>query len=703
MATLFNQHRLSTIIRSVGIGIGFSLALNIGWAQSNPEPQSAALPQLFKAPSDIAKRATKSAPVSPSVSPAAVVQFNSAEMHRLAPASEVELTLPNGKHTIIFERAEQLSGGNANWVGYLKNHGKDYRVLITSGPSGSFGTIKTPDGEFNLSPGDGHDWLVDMNQERKLVPEIDLHDDVAIPPPSDHIKLESKPKYAPFPVKSGAASSISSGTGTELMEKALPAPQVFVDLMIVYTQGFATKLGAGLAARLDALVLAANQSYIDSEVAITLRLVRSVSVNYSDVTEDDDALYAITPGGSSFNATIFGNIESQRAAAGADLVVLLRDGGNSSGHGIAWISHSNPHPNNLYSVTTGCVTGCPLVFIHELGHNMGNAHDRAIAAWQDGGTATPSEGAYSYSFGNMYCVSGALTCNPYLTPGNGGCASNQQPTCSTSNTNNFGTLMSYYNPQRIYKFSNPNVTCTPSGGSAQPCGVANVSDNARSMNNMRTVLSGIKTAPNTVASTTSLSSSLNPSISGQSVQFTATVSGGAGTATGTVAFRDGAATLSGCAAVALVSGSASCSTTVLSVGSHGMTAQYAGNASYSPSTSSSLTQTVNAPPTAPSAPTNVSVTAGAGKATFTFSAPASNGGSTITSYGASCSASGQTTRSATGSTAPITVTGLVGGVSYTCSVTATNSIGTSSASTSVALTPLRPKGMISTLMLLLLN
>lgn len=91
--------------------------------------------------------------------------------------------------------------------------------------------------------------------------------------------------------------------------------------------------------------------------------------------------------------------------------------------------------------------------------------------------------------------------------------------------------------------------------------------------------------------------------------------------------------------------------------------------------SSTATATPHAP-TAPSAPTGVSANAGNAQATVSFSTPAS-GGSPITSYTVTSSPGGLT---ASGSSSPITVTGLTNGQSYTFTVTATNAIGTSSAS-----------------------
>jgi thermitase len=88
--------------------------------------------------------------------------------------------------------------------------------------------------------------------------------------------------------------------------------------------------------------------------------------------------------------------------------------------------------------------------------------------------------------------------------------------------------------------------------------------------------------------TTALTSSLNPSISGQSVTFTATVSPSA--ATGTVTFLDGTTTLG---TGTLAAGLATFPTSSLSVATHSITAKYAGNSSYSASTSPVVSQVVN--------------------------------------------------------------------------------------------------------------
>ncbi|WP_348730791.1 Ig-like domain-containing protein [Rheinheimera texasensis] len=100
--------------------------------------------------------------------------------------------------------------------------------------------------------------------------------------------------------------------------------------------------------------------------------------------------------------------------------------------------------------------------------------------------------------------------------------------------------------------------------------------------------------------------------------------------------------------------------------------------------SSGSTHTV-AIPTAPDAPTIGVATPGNGQASVAFTAPGNDGGSAITSYTVTSSPGGFT---GTGASSPIVVNGLTNGTSYTFTVTATNAIGTSTASgASAAVTP----------------
>jgi parallel beta-helix repeat protein len=99
------------------------------------------------------------------------------------------------------------------------------------------------------------------------------------------------------------------------------------------------------------------------------------------------------------------------------------------------------------------------------------------------------------------------------------------------------------------------------------------------------------------ATTTTLRSSLNPSLFGQSVTFGATVvfPGSTAVPQGTVTFRDGATTLGTGSLDG--TGAASFATTQLTVGSHSITAAYGGSTNANASTSPILIQIVNPVPT----------------------------------------------------------------------------------------------------------
>ncbi len=448
-------------------------------------PAAAAGPQLLR-PSTLA--APKAGAPKVAV-PGIPVEFNAREMLALRHGDEVQLTLPNGvTHDYIFELAQRHGGDVASWVGRHKELGKEHRVIITNGPGGSYGILSTPGREYRLVPGGARDYLVDMTEEQARLPAIDLGTDFLFPPPRPKGLRDEEPVNLP------ETTIAIPGVNTVGIGKVTPSPQHIVDLMIVYTNGLAANLGPNLATRLNFLVTRANTAYADSEVAITLRLVNTTMVTYSDATSDLAALNAISPLSGSFNAGTFGSIESIRNSAGADLVALLRNGSNFGGSGIAWVGSSAPSAPYMYSVTTGCVAGCESVFIHEVGHNMGNMHDRHTASWQEGGTPTPPQGAFPYSYGYAFCLSGSLTCNPTVP---GGCAS--QPECSPNSVSNFSDIMAYFHAstERIYKFSNPAINCSTTGDATpRPCGVSEVSassaNTALSMNNNRVALSSLK-------------------------------------------------------------------------------------------------------------------------------------------------------------------------------------------------------------------
>ncbi|NMO49956.1 hypothetical protein HH310_01935 [Actinoplanes sp. TBRC 11911] len=144
------------------------------------------------------------------------------------------------------------------------------------------------------------------------------------------------------------------------------------------------------------------------------------------------------------------------------------------------------------------------------------------------------------------------------------------------------------------------------------------------------------------------------------------------TATSTPGNVTGTCTSSPCTVTGLTNGTA-----------YTFTVHASNAAGDSPESAASHTVT---PATAPDSPTAVSATAGDAQATVTFTAPADDGGATITGFTATSTPDGRT---GTCSSSPCIVTGLANGIAHTFTVHATNSAGNSAESAaSAAVTPI---------------
>lgn len=130
-----------------------------------------------------------------------------------------------------------------------------------------------------------------------------------------------------------------------------------------------------------------------------------------------------------------------------------------------------------------------------------------------------------------------------------------------------------------------NITFTPGGAGAR-AGKVTIA-NSFSILPSAVGLTGNGIGQPTTA--TVVTSSANPSVFGQSVTLTATVSSSGGAPTGSVTFSDGSTVLG---SEPLANGQATFTSSSFSVGSHSITAVYGGDGTYQASTGS-LTQSVN--------------------------------------------------------------------------------------------------------------
>ena len=359
------------------------------------------------------------------------------------------------------------ANGIWTWVGTVETVHGAQQVVLTFGKEGVFGLIPQAS---------GHPLRIVTSQGETRVVETSA---AAMTRSTQTLRLRSQRDYAipPRIASKGGQNTLMMRAAADaaVRQAAATSGPVTIDVMVAYSQGFENMLGSQRLAliRIQNLVDITNQAYIASGVNQQIRLVHTTAVSYPDNTSNQSALDDITGVDENGNPVSIpaslASIASLRTQYGADLVVMMRryDNSTQGDCGVGWLIGGGqtaivPSESSAYGysvVSDGNSGGyycLDTTFAHELGHNMGDAHDRANAT---------SPGAYSYSYGYV---------------GNG--------------TNGFSTIMAYgvdtQTPLAV--FSNPNIsTCQNT-----PCGVADSStssaDNAHSMNNTAALIAAFE-------------------------------------------------------------------------------------------------------------------------------------------------------------------------------------------------------------------
>jgi hypothetical protein len=370
--------------------------------------------------------------------------------------------LPNpagGRINVKYQRHILHENGTWSWIGTVSTVHGDQSVVLTFGKDGVFGLVPQAS---------GYPLRIVTRKGRTSVVETDAQ---GMARSAKALRLYSRPDYFIPPratSKQGPAAAPARPVANATAQAAA-ASTTIIDVMVAYTPGFVSETGSQSAAltRIQNLVDLTNQAYITSGVNQQIRLVNTVQVNYPDNTDNQSALDDITGIDENGNPvsipTSLQGIAALRNQYGADLVALIRsfDDSTQKGCGVGWLNGGNQTPITSQSSVYGysvvsdgsSVSGdttyycLDTTFAHELGHNMGDAHDWANAS---------EPGAYPYSYGYV---------------GNG--------------TNGFSTVMAYgtQTTTPLAVFSNPDISVCQN----TPCGVADdaakPADNVHSMNN----------------------------------------------------------------------------------------------------------------------------------------------------------------------------------------------------------------------------
>jgi hypothetical protein len=170
---------------------------------------------------------------------------------------------------------------------------------------------------------------------------------------------------------------------------------------------------------------------------------------------------------------------------------------------------------------------------------------------------------------------------------------------------------------------------------------------------------------NKKASTTTMSSSLNPSVVGEAVTYTATVSPAA--ATGTITFKEikeSGIAIPGCIKLTVTPGTMTCTTTYSTAGWHQIIAVYSGDKTYATSTSPALTQVVNGAPTTTTLSSSLNPSTVGQAVTYTATVSPATATGTVGFKEEGTSITGCTAQTISSGTATCTVTGYPSWGSY---------------------------------------
>lgn len=367
--------------------LALALCAAPGLAQ-NSSSSAEALPQLFSATNLVGLPGA--VPSTPAFR-VRLAEIHLAVLANTASSSSgshaIQLNLfPDLNLTANFERLDIAYGGGWVWSGSLHND-PEGSVTISVMEKAVSATIHFQDELYQVDyAGNGVHWV--RHSDPSGVPDCGTNDTHGI-----------------FSSESLRGGNSQRGTGND------------VDVMVVYSTAAKNASGgsSGMASKINLAVTETNDAYSLSGVTQRLVLVHTEEmIGYSEPSSFSQML-------SDLRGTSDGdmdNVHALRNQYGADCVAMICQNGQYCGIAYLMTNVSHGFESSAFSVTNySCATGY-YSFGHELGHNMGCAHDP-----QNAGSA-----AYSYSYGFR-----------------------------TSN-NQYRTVMAYSPGTRIKRFSSPSVT-----------------------------------------------------------------------------------------------------------------------------------------------------------------------------------------------------------------------------------------------------
>ena len=250
-------------------------------------------------------------------------------------------------------------------------------------------------------------------------------------------------------------------------KKALPLSDLandgntVIDLMIIYTPAAATWAGgtAGINNVIAQAMSRAQTAMDNSHIPITFRLIHSAQISYTESgssNTDIDRLQKTSDG-------YLDEAHTWRTQYGADIVSLMTTANDTGGLGYL-LNSTGGSPAYAFNLTRVQQAATTYTVIHEVGHNMGAHHHKAQ-------NVQPGPGLYSYAAGWRWTGTNGLRY------------------CSVMSYDSGTYYTDGLTHTRVGYFSNPTVN-----HQGVSTGDANDGDNARTLSNVRGVVSAYRTA-----------------------------------------------------------------------------------------------------------------------------------------------------------------------------------------------------------------
>ncbi|MEY4766298.1 MAG: hypothetical protein RI907_2971 [Pseudomonadota bacterium] len=335
--------------------------------------------------------------------------------------SEVALPLPNGQtEVVVVTRHELDEDGVLQLQGVSRMDGTGAPTVLSIGTEGVFGVVYSQGREYQIVTRHGQTQLIDPQGVGWQPPRGD-----------DHVAAATHNE------PSSAAGATASAATVASVPTPLAAGTVdtTITLLMTYSQTYVSQWGTEALARLrlSNLVQVANAAYANSGTGIAFKITGWGLVRQADTTPQV-VLPALRAGSGSFNG-----VPALKSGSGAAMTVFFAPFNTVTSKtntcGLAYVPASSAQGLAAYKAQAGTLMYAALndgqsgnyyceslTLAHELGHNLGNAHDKANSSYP---------GVFSYSYGK----------------GTNGV---------------FGTVMSYISP-RVALFSSPQLKCTASG------------------------------------------------------------------------------------------------------------------------------------------------------------------------------------------------------------------------------------------------